>query len=107
MNLLVSWFLVFATLAGVFTGTEGICLDDREARIVSAGVTPPHSNASPEPDCHHEGSPCHTCHLGHCAFVVSTVSAHLNAPLKEVLPLSYLVSLPSDYASSLFRPPIA
>ena len=107
MKLLVSWFLVFATLAGVFTGTDGICFDSHEAQIVSAGVIPAHSDAGPVSDCHHEGSPCHTCHLGHCAFVVSTVSAHLSAPLKEILPLSYLVSLPSDYASSLFRPPIA
>lgn len=106
MRILISLFLVFATLAGVFTGTDGVCIESHEAQILADGNHTNSSDSAPASDCHHEGSPCHSCHLGHCAFVVSAVSNGLVAPVKEILPPTYLATLPSDYPSSLFRPPI-
>lgn len=106
---IVSLFLVLATIFGVLTGTDGICLEKHEAKaqITSADTYSSSSDSAPVSDCHHEGSPCHSCHLGHCAFIVSVTSVNLVAPVKEILPPGYLATLPSDYPSSLFRPPIA
>lgn len=105
MKLIISWFLVFATLVGVLTGTDGICLDTHGPQIVAK--TTAHSDGASTSNCQHEGSPCHTCHLGHCAFVVSTASTHFVAPVNEIVLPSYLVSHHSGHTSSLFRPPIA
>lgn len=107
---IVSLFLIFATIIGVLTGTDGVCLESHEAKIMSlqsVGTYSASSDSAPLSDCHHEGSPCHSCHLGHCAFIVSITSVNLVAPAKEILPPGYLATLPSDYPSSLFRPPIA
>lgn len=106
MRIVVSLFLVFATLAGVLTGTDGVCIESHEAQILAVDIHTNSSDSAPASDCHHEGSPCHSCHLGHCAFVVSTASSGLVAPVKKILPPTYLATLPSDYPSSLFRPPI-
>lgn len=107
MKNIISWFLVLATFTGVFTGLDGICLKNHETQVVAADSLPAHSQKAPASDCHHEGSPCHSCHLGHCAFVVSTNSTALIAPIKEIVSPSYITALPTDYPSSLFRPPIA
>lgn len=103
---LVSLFLILAALFGVLTGTDSICLENHEKQVVAEYHTSSNSNNS-APDCHHEGSPHHTCHLGHCAFVVTNSLSGLIVPIQKILPPGYLATLPSNYPSSLFRPPIA
>lgn len=107
---IVSWFLFLATFIGVVTGTDGPCLENHETQIAahhSSGSKSTDSNSAPSSDCPHEGFPCHSCHLGHCAFVVSVYSSGLMTQGQKILPPGYLATLPTSYPSSLFRPPIA
>ncbi len=110
MRILISIFLISATLAGVFTGADSFCLESHETQILAASSHTSQANrndSNSTPDCHHKGSSCHSCHLGHCAFVMSKAFIGLVSPNQKILSPKYLITFPSDYSSSLFRPPIA
>ncbi len=108
MNVLISWLLIISALTGILTGGEEIRFESHGTSVqLTATPVQTHHDSAPPADCDHEGSPCHTCHLGHCAFPVSLASATLGSLAIDSPPLMYFGFLPSDYISNLFRPPIA
>lgn len=107
MRIVFSWFLVIATLASIMAGDDDVCLVSHESQIIASGVSTSHSSRTSSTGNHHEGFPCHSCHLGHCAFVVPHTSIGMRTSVDKIMHPDYVSTLPSDYLSSLLRPPIA
>ncbi|MCO5144326.1 MAG: hypothetical protein M9962_14660 [Oligoflexia bacterium] len=103
---ILSFLLTFSIFAGVFTSIDRSCFEEHQNHsAVSQSMDADHSRELPSE--HHSGTKCHTCHVGHCSFIVlnstATVAAFKNiahSP-KSVTPLF------SEALSNLFRPPIA
>lgn len=76
-----------------------------DSQSASLGVH--HSNSDPCGDCQHQGTTNHQCHLGHCQYIVASVSTWL-PPIHGLLrrEFSYF-SWPSTALPSPDRPPQA
>ena len=58
-------------------------------------------------DCHHDGSECRNCHLGHCAFILSNSIHFVTDVSAQILSFANMSAVIFDFQASLFRPPIA
>ncbi len=58
-------------------------------------------------NCHHSGSGCRNCHLGHCAFTLGSSIHFATAAPAQILIFTNMSVVIFDFQTSPFRPPIA
>ncbi len=109
MRFILAVTLVLLTIIGAVSSAKTSYFSQHKTRTiaVSDSNTDFTNSDSPceESDCHHEGSLCHNCHLGHCALLVSS-PFNLSISIKQIRPTLGIGVLPQVYLSAPFRPPI-
>ncbi len=111
MRIVLILTLVLITVVGAFSGNSGLCLSQNNLQDLAIVAADSHTSTNTdkgpdESDCHHEGSLCHNCHLGHCALLISNPFS-LSLSIKLDCPPLIVGRLPAVYLNGPFRPPIA
>jgi hypothetical protein len=111
MRIVLILTLVLLTVVGAFASNNGVCLSQHNSHEVSIVAADSHTSTDTdsgpyESDCHHEGSLCHNCHLGHCSLLISNPFS-LSLSIKLDCPPLIVGRLPAVYLNGPFRPPIA
>ncbi len=115
MNSFFAYIFTAMTLFGSFSSAESFCADVKsqntalelsasEVTLVSADQGFPSSHE--ESDCHHS---CvgHNCHLGHCAFPMSSQISVFTVSFEMPHHIFDVALFIFDFQTSLFRPPIS
>lgn len=108
MRFVLAVTLVLLTIIGDLSSTASSYTSTCKNTNITISELNSHSANSDAPfetDCHHEGSLCHSCHLGHCALLLPT-PFNLSISLKQSRPTLGIGILSQVYLSTLFRPPI-
>lgn len=113
----ISVLLILATLLGVMTSSGGFCPEDSETaqvrafHLVEAGSAAASAAAALDNknfplSADHEALPFHTCHLGHCSFLLPRLRVSLFVPafFSNLTPYKNISLF--DISFGLFRPPI-
>lgn len=112
MNFLVAVLFTIVTFTSVAQPQNALCNDFDSTLNNIQSESPPHLTAAKNLPSTKQGtgqdqSICHTCHLGHCSFVLTSTLPILDYNEVVVLNFSlYNFSL-SDFKSQVFRPPIS
>ena len=109
MRFVLAVTLVLLTIIGSFSRADSSYFSQHKTKTITIADSNINSTNSDAPceesDCHHEGSLCHNCHIGHCALLVS-IPFNLSISIKQIQPTLGIDVLPQVYLSAPFRPPI-
>jgi hypothetical protein len=119
LKLTIAWVFSFITFIGVMSQARDACAEAFPGQSAHSTITTSqeqhqsfqHRNIDQgdqqDSNCHHSGSGCRNCHLGHCAFTLgsSILFSTFNPP--QLLTFTTIAVIIFDFQTSLFRPPIA
>lgn len=90
----------YASLETELTGSLDL---QNQSSIINQNTPPLGQQTSAH---HHAGSAHHSCHVGHCIYILSSIVALSPLPLNQVLEFTNLAIVISEFPNDLFRPPI-
>lgn len=109
MKFFFAGLFLFVTFLSVSQPANPICDEFQDSNQIMADQGACYAqadNATGAADSDHHHDVCHSCHLGHCSFLLSS---SINLPVRHYTDAinsnSYLFEL-ADFQVSLFRPPI-
>lgn len=112
LNFLVAVFFTIVTLISVAQPQNALCNDSESTLNNSQSESAPHFTTaknlpSTKQNTDHDQSICHTCHLGHCSFTLTSTLPILSYNETAILNFSLYDFSLSDFKSQVFRPPIS
>lgn len=119
MKLVMAWIFSIITFLGVVSQASSSCHEKTVNEVFSNRTelsqlqkeTVQHDDLDQghhqDSGCHHNGSGCRNCHLGHCPFTLTPSIQVSVFDLNQILYFIKVSVIIYDFQTSLFRPPIA
>jgi len=113
------WVFSFITFLGVITQASNTCTPPPLSQSAHSAISTAQEQYQSfqyrdldqgnqqNSDCHHGGPECRNCHLGHCAFVLSSSVYFSVSDLAQIINFTNMSVVIFEFQASPFRPPIA
>ncbi len=119
MKLVVALFFSLITFVGVMSQARNACTETYPSESAHSAISTSNEQSQSfqhrdldqgdqqDSNCHHSGSGCRNCHLGHCAFTLGSSIHFVTAVPAQILIFAKMCVVIFDFQTSPFRPPIA